>query len=231
MSDKMMTQYQAGMIAVFADDLKLSEKRYRSILVCNNVDPDKDLTSRTITFKQAVGIINSLAEVYFESRGKKITKEQIRKIHALKNALDLPDDVYRKGLNDLFSVGTSKVLTALQAKRLINILEMDAVTNGVWSKREYRDKYNELARRPGMAVPAQLRKIEATWHGLYPESDKGQRQQNLRSFLFKFFKASDLRFLDQETANKVLYAMRKMSERKEPIAKNAPETRLRGQLG
>jgi len=231
MSDRMMTRYQAGTIRFMAEDLRLSEKRYRLILILNNVDPDGDLTSLTTTFKQAEGIIGSLSGIYSELKGQKITKEQTRKVHALKTALGLPDDVYRKGLSDLFSVDTSKVLTARQAKYLINILEMDAVTNGVWSRREYRDKYNELARRPGMAVPAQLRKIEATWQGLYPESDQTLRQKNLRSFLFKFFKVSDLRFLDQETANKVLYALRKMSERKETTPKNAPQTRFGGKAG
>lgn len=231
MSDRMMTREQAGMITVFTGDLKLSDKRYKLILARNGIDPDGDMTSQTITFEQAAGVINSLEEVYFELQGKKITKEQTRKIHTLVSALSLPDEIYRKGLNDLFCVDTSKVLTARQAAYLIDVLEMEGVMNGVWSRREYRDKYNELGRRPDMATPAQLRKIEATWNGLYPESDPEIHQRNIRTFLFRFFKVSDLRFLDQETANKVLYALRKMTQRKEAAPKNALQTHFGGKAG
>jgi len=231
MNGAMMTWDQAETITFMLEGLNLSEKRYRLILARHGIDPDGELTSRTVSLDQAAKVIESLNEVYFELRGRKITKDQIRKIHTLKTALDLPDDVYRQGLRDLFCVETSKVLTCRQAKYLLDVLEMEGVMNGVWSRREYRDKYNELARRSGMAVPAQLRKIEATWQGLYPESDQARRQKNLRSFLFRFFKVSDLRFLDQEAANKVLYALRKMSERKEATPKNAPQTRFGGKAG
>ena len=231
MNGAMMTRLQAFTIMAMADGVRLSEKRYRLILTRHGVDPDGDLSSQTISFKQAAGIIGSLKEVQFELRGKKITKEQIKKIHTLKSALDLPDDIYSKGLNDLFSVDTSKVLTARQAAYLINVLEMEGVMNGVWNRREYRDKYNELGRRPDMATPAQLRKIEASWNGLYPENDEGLRQKNLRAFLFKFFKVSDLRFLDGETANKVLYALRNMTRRKETTPKIPSQTHLEGQAG
>ncbi|MBP7527557.1 MAG: regulatory protein GemA [Syntrophorhabdaceae bacterium] len=231
MSGAMMTHKQAETITAMLSGLTLSEKRYGRLFARNGIDPDGDLSSETVTFEQAAGLIGSLNEVYFELKGKKITKEQIRKIHTLKSALDLPDDVYRKGLEDMFCVETSKVLTARQAVYLIDVLEMEGITNGVWSRREYRDKYNELGRRPDMATPAQLRKIEASWNGLYPENDERLRQKNLRAFLFKFFKVSDLRFLDGETANKVLYALRNMTRRKETTPKNAPETHLRGQAG
>lgn len=231
MGGAMMTREQAETITAMLSDLTLSEKRYGRLFARNGIDPEGDLSSESITFEQAAGLIGSLNEVYFELRGRKITKDQIRKIHTLKTALEMPDDVYRQGLRDLFCVDTSKVLTCRQARYLLDVLEMEGVMNGVWSRREYRDKYNELARRPGMAVPAQLRKIEATWQGLYPESDQALRQKNLRSFLFRFFKVSDLRFLDQETANKVLYALRKMSQRKEATPKNAPQTRFGGKAG
>jgi hypothetical protein len=231
MSGAMMTHEQAKTITALLSGLTLSKKRYGRLFARNGIDPDGDFSSETVTFEQAAGLIGSLNEVYFELGGEKITKDQIRKIHTLASALDFPDDVYRQGLRDLFCVETSKVLTSRQAKYLLDVLEMEGITNGVWSRREYRDKYNELKQRPGMAVPAQLRKIEATWHGLYPENDQALRQKSLRSFLFKFFKVSDLRFLDQKTANKVLYTMRKISERKEATAKNAPEMHLRGQVG
>ena len=231
MNGAMMTRDQAEMITSMLSDLTLSEKRYGRLFARNGIDPDGDLSSETITFEQAAGLIGSLDEVYFELRGKKITREQIRKIHTLKNAIGFDDETYRQGLRDMFCVESSKALTARQAAFLIDVLEIEGITYGVWNRREYRNKYNELKQRPGMAVPAQLRKIEATWKGLYPEKDQIERQKNLRHFLFKFFKVSDLRFLDQEAANKVLYAMRKMTARKETTAKNAPQMHFGGQAG
>lgn len=232
MSGGMMTKEQAAAIRVMLADLALSERRSRLIFVSDGIDPDGDLSSRTISREQAERLIGSLKEVYWERQGKRITREQTKKIHALVNALAFPDEAYRKGLKDLFSVDTSKALTERQAAYLINVLEMDGVMNGVWERRGYGDKYNELGMRPNMATPAQLRKIEATWNGLYPEKDESLRQKNLRAFLFRSFRVSDVRFLDKETANKVLFALGNMTRRREETtARIAPQTHFGGKAG
>jgi hypothetical protein len=147
------------------------------------------------------------------------------------NALAFPDEAYRKGLKDLFSVDTSKALTERQAAYLINVLEMDGVMNGVWERRGYGTSTTSSG-CANMATPAQLRKIEATWNGLYPEKDESLRQKNLRAFLFRSFRVSDVRFLDKETANKVLFALGKMTRRREETtARIAPETHFGGKAG
>ena len=91
------------------------------------------------------------------------TTSQIRKIHTLKNALGLDDDLYREMLKS-FDVQTSKNLTYTEAIIFIEILEEKAVAINRWEKR--LKKYETLHRSDNMASDAQLRMIEGIWRDI-----------------------------------------------------------------
>jgi hypothetical protein len=115
-------------------------------------------------------------------------------------------------------VTTSKDLSFGQADELIQVYEHFAIKAGLWSRDGYGDKHEKLFDRIGMATPSQLRMVEGIWTEMYPEPDDKRRETALRHYLFRFFKVSDLRFLDGETVNKVLHALKQMKARKERTA-------------
>ncbi len=149
-----------------------------------------------------------------------ITPNQIKKIHTLKSLLHVREETYRRMLGN-YNVATSKALSFKQANEFIQLLEHFAMKKGLWEN--YGDKHGKLADRTGMATPSQLRMVEGIWAELYPEIEK-KRQAALRTYLFRFFKVSDLRFLDAEAVNKVLHALKQMQARKERAAKKPVES-------
>ncbi len=136
--------------------------------------------------------------------------QMIKKIHALKNALALSDEEYRLTLFHNFRVDSSKLLTRNQQEELIRGLESEAIQKGVWQKFEGKSRFESLADRPGMASPAQLRKIEVLWKEASSVKDAIERAKQLRTFLYGHFKVSDLRFLEQEKVKKVVCALNHM---------------------
>jgi hypothetical protein len=153
-----------------------------------------------------------------------VTSNQIKIIHTLTSLLRVSDETYHRILKN-YGVNSSKSLSFSQADELIQTLEHVAVKDGVWNRKEYSEKHERLVNRPGMATPAQLRMVEGLWADLYPETDR-KREAALRTYLFRFFKVSDPRFLDIETVNKVIHALKQMKARKEGTAKTAPESIL-----
>jgi len=148
-------------------------------------------------------------------KGAAITGRQIKQVHVLKNCLGLDDPTYRTVLREGFRVDSSKQLNTVQADLLIRDLELKAVAAGVFEQRPgRRKKFEDLSGRGGMATPAQLRKIEAMWQDVSRASDPEQRRKALRSFVERVAKSSDLRFLDQDGAGKVINALKKMSQPK-----------------
>lgn len=147
---------------------------------------------------------------------KQINAGQIKKIHALKNALKLTEEEYRSTLAVNFNVASSKLLTAEQADSLITALEADAIRQDVWTKFEGKKRFENLGDRPGMASPAQLRKIEALWKDYTIDiKDPKKRAKALRTFLDRHFKVSDLRFLDTIMTRKVIHTLNHMVARKQ----------------
>lgn len=144
-----------------------------------------------------------------------ITSGQIKKIHTLKNRLGIDDATYREILVTSFRVDSSTKLDVTQADSLIHDLEGKAVAAGTWEKRKPPEKkFSDMSRRVGMASAPQLRKIEAMWQGISRAQSLETRQKALRSFVERIAKVSDLRFLDQEGATKVINALNKMSKSK-----------------
>lgn len=140
-----------------------------------------------------------------------ITKDQIKKIHTMKNLLGLDNELYREMLLK-FKVQSSKELSKEQAKKLIDIFEVNAIGS--------KNKYNELSNRADMATPAQLRKIEAMWVKFLKIADnkeaidKNRAKKSLRKLLQKLYKVSDLRFLPRNKVPKILKTIETMINQK-----------------
>lgn len=154
-----------------------------------------------------------------------ITSGQIRKIHALKGALALDDDVYREVLAVGFGVRSSKELSLHQAKGLIEHLESKAVAAGMWERRGEKPsctpkycsgqgkKYDDLGQRNGdMATPKQLRLIDALWSEASRAETAEERKKALRHFITRIAKISDIRFLDMAGAQKVINGLNAMTK-------------------
>jgi hypothetical protein len=75
-------------------------------------------------------------------------------------------------------------------------------------------RYGDLADRPGMASPKQLRMIELLWKEVSDVKGFKKRKAALRSFLSNHFKVSDLRFISSEKAAKIIFGLKQMKERK-----------------
>ncbi|MGA2107441.1 MAG: regulatory protein GemA [Syntrophorhabdales bacterium] len=155
-------------------------------------------------------------------------KGQIKKIHVLSSRLELPDDLYRKWLDEHYKVASSKQLTVDQARDFIRLLEHFAVQCGYWDHDPNKEKYNELAGRPGMATPAQLRMVESMWVELTRPETEEERDATLRGFLRKRYNISDLRFLTLESIDKVIHGLRVMKERGWQASRKMPQDASEG---
>jgi hypothetical protein len=132
------------------------------------------------------------------------TNSEIKKIHVLKNLLNLDDDLYREILSG-FGCFSSKELPAHLVPELISMLEKMAVEAGVWVIPNRR--FKDLNNRDGMATPKQLRKIEAMWREVAYQKDDEYVRTSFRRFLQKQFKISDLRFVEKPMASKIIKAI------------------------
>lgn len=139
-----------------------------------------------------------------------ITKKQIKMIHVLVSALGLSDEEYRLTLFHNFRVDTSKALSLDQAGRLIDAMKKKAIAEGKWNDQKLR--FENLGSRLGMATPAQLRKIEATWKEAMGIRDLKQREKGLRTWLERKFKISDLRFIPEHKVRKIVHALNAIKE-------------------
>lgn len=144
---------------------------------------------------------------------KKITKGQIRIIHALKNRLGWDDSQYRSFLmwNSKEFVTSCKELSYDEAERIIIKMRMEAVRKGVWQ--EQPRKYENLNGRDRMATGAQLRKIEAMWAEICKAKTEEGRKKSLRKLLWKKFMVGDLRFLEDWQVKKVIKMLEAIRER------------------
>ncbi|MBI3584006.1 MAG: regulatory protein GemA [Nitrospinae bacterium] len=192
-----------------------------------------------ITYKEAEAVINTLVKKAIEwgvwdkftDKERMITKKQINKIHALKNAMGWDEHGYRATLLYNYGVRTSKDMTWKQADEFSNFLEEKAIKRGVWKKFNGKERFEELKNRPNMATPPQLRMIEAMWKDVSSAGNEKQRREALRGFLRKYFKVSDLRFLDRGTVGKVITALKNMQSRKTPESTNRHSAAISGSMG
>ena len=78
--------------------------------------------------------------------------------------------------------------------------------------RSKRSRRREWSRRPGMATPAQLRKIEAMWSGVSRQKTAGERRKALGAFLEKRFGVSDLAFVTHEMPSRIIHTLEAMKK-------------------
>jgi len=141
-----------------------------------------------------------------------ISFSQIKRIHTLKAILGLDDELYKEMLLS-FGVATCKDLTQTEASILLEILSEKAVAAGKWHRPA--DNFIEFEQRGNdMASPAQLRKIEAMWHDLCFEKSYIEVKKTLRKFIQNHFKVSDIRFIDKNTATKIIHVIDKIRNKK-----------------
>ena len=137
-------------------------------------------------------------------RKKPIEPGQVKRIHVLISRMGISDEDYRARLEKEFGVRTCKALSRAQAARFIRTMEPLAPA----PPRRRR----EWKRRPGMATPAQLRKIEAMWADVSKKTTVGGRRKALGAFLEKRFGVSDLAFVTHEMPGKIIHALEAMKQ-------------------
>ena len=114
-------------------------------------------------------------------------------------------------------MSTCKKLSSTQAGELKRDLELLARGMG-YDERTQADKRTrrrEWARRPGMATPAQLRKIEAMWADVSRQRTAGAKRKALGAFLEKRFGVSDLGFVTHEMPGKIIHTLETMKRQKQ----------------
>ena len=137
---------------------------------------------------------------------------QIKRIHALVNRIGISDEDYRAKLDEEFGVRTCKKLTRAEAGRFIRNMEAVAKGMGIDVGRRPR---REWKRRPGMATPAQLRKIEAMWADVSRQRTAGGKRKALGAFLERRFGVSDLAFVTHEMPSKIIHTLEAMKKQKQ----------------
>jgi len=143
-----------------------------------------------------------------------ISPRQIKIIHTLKGVMGMGDEDYRAMLQEFAGVASSKNLTWRQADELIADMQRKTGKQ-VQEKAEFKTRHNSLAKRPGMATPPQLRKIEAIWVEVSKADGPENRAKALRAFIERVAKVSDLRFLDRTGASAVITALEAMAGRRQ----------------
>jgi len=74
----------------------------------------------------------------------------------------------------------------------------------------FKERYEELGRREGMATPAQLRMIEAMWMDVSRMPNHTAKERALQGFLKRITGVDDLRFLESWMVQKVVRAITAM---------------------
>ena len=147
------------------------------------------------------------------AENKTIQPGQVKRIHVLLNLIGVSDQDYRARLDEEFGVRTCKKLTRAEAGRFIR--SMEAIAKGMGIDTGRRRRRREWKRRPGMATPAQLRKIEAMWADVSRQKTPGEKRKALGAFLEKRFGVSDLAFVTHEMPGKIIHTLEVMKKQKQ----------------
>lgn len=142
-----------------------------------------------------------------------ITNFQKKLIHIIIHTIGMPDEDYRKLLKKWFDVDTCLKLNYRQAELMIQRLRYIAEKTGKWKHSEgNKTKYDDLGDREGFASPRQLRKIEAMWCDVSYQPDQEAKLRALNKFVYGFFHVSNIRFLEDWQARKIIRALQEMKE-------------------
>lgn len=130
---------------------------------------------------------------------------KLKVIHVAKRQLGLSDDLYRDILRREAGVDSARDLDATGFDRvMMRFRDLGFVSTG--RKRYYGD-------RPGMASAAQVKLIRALWREFVGGATD---DVVLDRWIKRTFHVDSLRFVDSETAHKVVGALKQMTRRGPP---------------
>jgi phage gp16-like protein len=130
-----------------------------------------------------------------------MTPEQLALIHVAKKQLDMDDKLYREVLEQYAGVKSARDLCPAGFQSVMAAFERMGFKPASTPQR--------LGRRPGFASDAQLELIRSLWQAYAGTDD----ERGLNSWLEKWFKISNLRFLPGYKASRAIEALKKMSVR------------------
>lgn len=135
---------------------------------------------------------------------------QIKKIHALKGALKMDDELYRELLAG-YKVKSSTKLSIPKADELIKDLEEKAVAACVWEKRKPARKAGATRR---LADDPQSKMIRAYWIQLHQAGKvKDPAEAALCAFAKRMTRKDDLSWLNDRDVTVVKKALKDWLER------------------
>lgn len=74
----------------------------------------------------------------------------------------------------------------------------------------FKERFDELGRREGMATPSQLRHIEGLWMQVSKMPHRTAKEKALQGFLKRIVGVDDLRFVESWMVHKIVRAMQSM---------------------
>lgn len=142
-------------------------------------------------------------------KGAPITRNQLRALWASARDKGLEEEALRDIVKDETGARSISRMTTEQAAAVLKRLGVAPIArkDGRGAGGEGHKRFDDLGRRPGMATPKQLRKIEAMVADRFRAEDKGAA---LRQWLKDRFGVADLRFLPRYRASDVIVALEKM---------------------
>ena len=160
----------------------------------------------------------------YNSKTSPISGGQIKKLHALANALGWDKEQYRDTLHAQTRKESSLELTFNQAAALMDDWERKAVAAGVWKQKlhspykpygkndraPYGRKYTDMDGRPGFASGAQLRLIDAMWNQITRAEGEEVREKALNSFVNRIAMVAGIRMLKSWQVEKIIRALEAM---------------------
>jgi phage gp16-like protein len=135
---------------------------------------------------------------------------QIKKIHALKGALQMDDETYRETLKG-YGVKSSTKLSIAKADELLQDLEAKAIGMGNWVSR----KPAQAAKtKQALADDPQSKKIRQLWLDLHDAGKvKNPAESALVAYVKRMTSVAALQWLSVKQASTVIEALKKWMER------------------
>lgn len=149
---------------------------------------------------------------------RKLNPDQLKKIHTLRRQIGMDEEQYRDMLKDNFSVESSKDLTLLQARDLLD--RLDRILNGGQLKAPFK-KWENYDGRAGMATAAQLRMVEAMWKDVSRQKTAPEREAALKEFLSSRFQIADITWMEKKHVQKVVKTLKVMLRQQRDAAEKA----------
>lgn len=162
----------------------------------------------------------------YNSKTSPISGGQIKKLHALANAMGWDKEQYRDNLHAQTRQESSLKLTFNQAAALMDDWESKAVGAGVWKQKLHSPfkpygrkehapygrplKYTDMDSRPGFASGAQCRLIDAMWSQVTRAEGDEDTEKALNSFCHRITGVAGLRMVKTWQVEKIVKALEAM---------------------